>query len=347
MGDILKKKNRNPELDALKGLAILLVIIGHAIQYNIIEFKTNPFFNMIYSFHMPLFIFISGYIAYFTVKVQKIKDAISVINSKFKTLVIPFLSWYFIVNYLLRESYLKFDFSTYSLRLIENPEYGLWFFWILFLCFILLIVILTIQLVGFKFKNMILESGFCYLIALIIMILPFEIAGFKLLKWYFPFFITGYLISKYKDILVKYLNIVIQSSIILFPILLTQYKRSLDLDFFKYWEGLNGAEILAIDTLYRYLIAFTGIAVCFALIQGIKKLKIFDKLVWLGRYTMEIYAIQFYFISIVGTQYITQNLGISVLVVGLATIITLLASLFISLFFIRKSKILSFLLLGR
>lgn len=58
--------------------------------------------------------------------------------------------------------------------------------------------------------------------------------------------------------------------------------------------------------LYRYLIAFSGIAVCFAIIQAIKKLKLFERFVWLGRYTMEIYAIQFYFIGIVGTQYVTQ-----------------------------------------
>lgn len=49
-----KKKIRNPLYDNAKGFGILLVIWGHLFSLNGIPF------SIIYSFHMPLFFFISG-----------------------------------------------------------------------------------------------------------------------------------------------------------------------------------------------------------------------------------------------------------------------------------------------
>lgn len=53
-------QNRIAYIDALRGFAILLVIVGHLIQFNYSSGIENPIFNIIYSFHMPLFFFISG-----------------------------------------------------------------------------------------------------------------------------------------------------------------------------------------------------------------------------------------------------------------------------------------------
>lgn len=53
-------KERIQYIDAMRGFAILLVVIGHLIQYNFEDAFHNDIFNIIYSFHMPLFFFISG-----------------------------------------------------------------------------------------------------------------------------------------------------------------------------------------------------------------------------------------------------------------------------------------------
>lgn len=67
---ILKK--RIPELDFIKGIAIFLVVTGHVISQ---VWNTSPeiyensiLFRFCYSFHMPLFVFISGYICRMTIK---------------------------------------------------------------------------------------------------------------------------------------------------------------------------------------------------------------------------------------------------------------------------------------
>lgn len=42
-------------IDYMRGIAIILVVMGHLIQFN--GFPTsNPVFEFIYSFHMPLFL---------------------------------------------------------------------------------------------------------------------------------------------------------------------------------------------------------------------------------------------------------------------------------------------------
>lgn len=53
---------RNAYWDTVKALLIFLVVTGHCIQhFTQGDFWTNPVFTGIYIFHMPLFMFISGY----------------------------------------------------------------------------------------------------------------------------------------------------------------------------------------------------------------------------------------------------------------------------------------------
>ena len=46
---------RNTRIDIAKGIGIILVVLGHANLNMVLT-------NIIYLFHMPLFIFISGYL---------------------------------------------------------------------------------------------------------------------------------------------------------------------------------------------------------------------------------------------------------------------------------------------
>ena len=63
-----EKSNRIAYIDYLKFFAIVCVVIGHIIQYNDNNFDNNHLFRYIYSFHMPLFMMISGYISIFSNK---------------------------------------------------------------------------------------------------------------------------------------------------------------------------------------------------------------------------------------------------------------------------------------
>lgn len=63
------RKNRNQQIDILRGTAVLLMVWGHCIQFgsgseylqNNVFFQNNVF-KFIYTFHMPLFMALSGYL---------------------------------------------------------------------------------------------------------------------------------------------------------------------------------------------------------------------------------------------------------------------------------------------
>ena len=51
--------------DSLKGWLIILVVLGHAIQYTVGNGSEScHLWSLIYSFHMPAFVAISGFLAY-------------------------------------------------------------------------------------------------------------------------------------------------------------------------------------------------------------------------------------------------------------------------------------------
>ncbi len=61
---MLRTKQRDKTLDAMKGILIILVVLGHIIVnvYAPDNFAQNLLFRICYSFHMPAFIMVSGYL---------------------------------------------------------------------------------------------------------------------------------------------------------------------------------------------------------------------------------------------------------------------------------------------
>lgn len=94
---------RNVLLDAMRGMAIILVVLGHVGVCGDVR-------NWIYAFHMPLFFFISGYFC------NDQKPFGSFLYKKVKTLYFPFVSYYvlFVVfSHLLHQVDLThFDYSS-------------------------------------------------------------------------------------------------------------------------------------------------------------------------------------------------------------------------------------------
>ncbi len=123
--------NRVYEIDTLKIFAVLLVVLGH---------MNSPFTKLIFSFHMPLFLFISGFLfsPTYNLKSQAVKDS--------KRLLIPFFIFTalgLIVEVLkrsvLKRSFDGFDDVVFSSFISINshvPSYGfvLWFLPALFIC---------------------------------------------------------------------------------------------------------------------------------------------------------------------------------------------------------------------
>lgn len=87
----MSMRNRNEKIDALRGMAACLVAIGHAIQINVSDFDHNILFILIYSFFMPLFMFVSGLVSY---KPNE-EIGINIIKKRAIALLPPFFFVYF------------------------------------------------------------------------------------------------------------------------------------------------------------------------------------------------------------------------------------------------------------
>lgn len=126
---------RNENMDALKGFGILLVVIGHVCT------EMTGLVHWIYSFHMPLFFMISGYI-----EEEKMVNSnvgiLKYIMRKAKSLLYPYLIFSFIasIGSLIVLAYSKrWDvlwktvyMRVFGIRITENHIGAIWFLMVLF-----------------------------------------------------------------------------------------------------------------------------------------------------------------------------------------------------------------------
>ena len=64
MNGIGLKKQRIEYFDLLKGIAIFMVVMGHALTMCVRLLDSSFLFKLIGQVHMPVFFFISGYLTY-------------------------------------------------------------------------------------------------------------------------------------------------------------------------------------------------------------------------------------------------------------------------------------------
>lgn len=340
-------KKRSPYLDIIKAILILLVIIGHSIQYGsgstYLEkqlFFNNYLFKFIYSFHMPLFIMISGYLSYNSLNKNSLKETFI---SKFKSLIIPLFFWSiipFIIN-------LEFYSIIESLKLfIAVFSTNLWFLWSLFYINIL------VKLINKYFKDNIFIYILSFLITFILpntFVIKYFNFQFSLYSYLYFYFLIGYFYKKYnlEDKLNKLFNIkTLIINTIIFILLLIPFSTN---DYI-YVSGINimgNYKQLFID-LYRYLLGLLGSIELLLLIKLLlPKIKdnLKDKLLYLGKNTLGIYIIS----SIIHPYLlpiITKGLAnINYLFIFIESIIILIISIII-IELIKKNKFLSKYLLG-
>ena len=87
----LNSEGRRTYINLVRGAAIFLMLWGHCVQYcagKQFDFYENAAFKFIYSFHMPLFMLISGYLFFFSASKRSLPELIA---SRAKGLLHPIL----------------------------------------------------------------------------------------------------------------------------------------------------------------------------------------------------------------------------------------------------------------
>ena len=112
-------------IDNTKGFAILLVVLGHIVQFMYApgDYHQNVVFRYIYSFHMPLFFILSGMVTKI-IPPSSLKIVYEKLRKRFLQLIVPFFTWGII------RVIMSTDIPLYMIFL--KPDYSLWFLWVLF-----------------------------------------------------------------------------------------------------------------------------------------------------------------------------------------------------------------------
>lgn len=127
-------------IDALKGYAIILVVIGHVITYaNPDDFRENWLFSFIYAFHMPLFLFLSGYLVYqHPPGITKI-----FVYKKIRGLLYPYFVW--ISIFAIVANNLVVDGNIFNYFLLSILASDFWYLPVLFISFLILLCYIFIE----------------------------------------------------------------------------------------------------------------------------------------------------------------------------------------------------------
>lgn len=180
-------KQRNQLLDVAKGVAIILVVLGHAIQNsgsNTIALINLPIERFIVSFHMPLFMLISGYLFYYTMQRHSVKD---IIRNRMVMFSLPIFTVFVIKQIRCHIRHL----DTFIADIPKMLFGSLWFFWAMLLLTLLMCLIETIG------------KGKWYTYLLIIGLTLF-LPDNKFLRLYIfllPVFAVGFIACKHKNAL--------------------------------------------------------------------------------------------------------------------------------------------------
>ncbi|MBU3631648.1 acyltransferase family protein [Polynucleobacter sp. AP-Melu-500A-A1] len=302
---------RDTFLDIAKGLAIILVIVGHVIQGSSENFDDLLWFRVIYSFHMPLFVFLSGAVAAIAFQSDSVQHGIKANLQQAKTkiakaavrLLLPFIAWC-VINQLI---YHHSDNVMSALILaFRRPDTALWFLLAIFYCIVLaaLFNIFFSVIYELSTRGRLKEATKWICdgrVQIVLMILIWWAirehtprgAGLSLIRPYFIYYVLG--IGFYKYLYLKISTWKYLPAWIIFIALIPFWSRTAA-------DNIDGVTWipLALSYFYAGLVALSGSFLILGIAKwisetNIKLIKNF--LILCGQLSLGIYAIHYFFLA--------------------------------------------------
>ena len=302
---------RDTFLDIAKGLAIILVIVGHVIQGSSENFDDLLWFRVIYSFHMPLFVFLSGAVAALAFQSDSVQHGIRAALHQAKTkiakavvrLLLPFVSWC-VINQLI---YHHSDSVISALILaFRRPDTALWFLLAIFYCIVLVALFNIFFSVIYRLSTRGVLKGAAKWICdgrvqIALMMLIWWLirehtprgAGFSLIRPYFIYYVLG--IGFYKYLYLKISTWKYLPAWLIFIILIPFWSRTAA-------DNIDGVTWIPMELSYFYagLVALSGSFLILGIAKwisetNIKLLKSF--MILCGQLSLGIYAIHYFFLA--------------------------------------------------
>lgn len=290
-------KTRNEFVDSMRGVAMLLVILGHTMTGCTVDSQSSFLFNVVWSLQMPLFILISGYVTKYSNPICNASQLINYVKRRTIAYMLPFCVWSFLIRGIL---FAQYDYLNIK-YLLWHMDSGYWFLttiWTISMIFGLAgyvaerlgngsfikkqIVLLVVYLAGMFVLTVVgLAAGLAFF-------------AIKLTLYYMPFYYAGYLFGQFDETILaktmgrKVIDCMIAISFAFWLFITLR---------FSLYEVPDG--VFAIGGR-----AATSLAGCIAVTGLLRKqfLKTRGILPWLGRHSLEIYLVHYLCLCLIPTE---------------------------------------------
>ena len=197
-----KIDNRNQFVDIMRGIAMLLVILGHTMTGCTVDSQKSFLFNIIWSLQMPLFILISGFVTKYSRPISDGKGLWKYVKRRTVAYMLPWAVWSFLVRGIIfgEDGFLNVK------HLLWNMDSGYWFLatiWTISMIFgIASFIAERVSKENLLKKQTVLLG--CYLVGMVLLvgigaILGLSFFAIKLTLYYMPFYYAGFLYGQFDD----------------------------------------------------------------------------------------------------------------------------------------------------
>ncbi len=357
---------RDKAIDAVRGFAILLVMIGHCIVLNGLQSSDPYLYDVIKSVQMPLFMTVSGVLSGMALSRGK-KTDFRVIRKRAVSYLVPFFSWFvvvFLVTHIADGTISLALFGRELYELLMQTDKGLWFLMTLFV--IMLVVSLSQMLAdrlvtkcdgdgsmeggGKRALLLLIITGCFYVLFFVQGRSGFLFLSPSLTLQYMPYYVVGYLLYGYGQELMG--NLPLEKRKLCDSLLWTLWGISaISFLFLVIRYDLAKAPDGAGELLLQMMASLLGTFVCYFGMYRLAKKRELRVFSFLGIYTLEIYVLHFRFARLLPfalfgegkpSLYSARGIFYTICVFFVMSGCTALG-----IWLIQKSRLLTFLLFGK
>ena len=299
-------KQRNATVDYIRGIAILLVIIGHTVSNNgIVDYSGSGLYRVIFALQMPLFMLVSGYVTVYSKPIESAGMLGSFIGRRSLGYLLPWTVWTIFRGFAFG-GWAIGNIKSKLLSLLWNMDSGYWFLFSLWTICIAwgISSFCANKLTAKKFLRVVFCTAFSMLLAMLLLLVGIKAGitflNIKLTLYYIPYFFLGYIFASFStDIRAKKYyksieSIVVAASFVIFVCLSLRFN-----------VATSGETVIEIAT--RIICSLTG---CISLIyfasrfyEDFKTCSFAEKLnsvtVTAGKESLGLYLIHYLFLNVI------------------------------------------------
>ncbi len=355
-------KGRIPYFDLLKGVAIFMVVMGHALTMCIRGIDSAFAFKLIAQVHMPVFFFISGY---FTYKATAAGAwARPNLKKRFCQLIIPFLTMSTLWTVYFPHSPLQSPLATNLPDMLQSYwKSGYWFTLCLFelmlvywlLCFALSRIRRT------SLQVVLMLAVYAVLVALSVNFADEDAnvdwVGFGLLAQFYPVFMIGAMAHKLRGAFETacHSQTCITVSILAFAVIWYAIVYPWDMPWADNVPVTTAIRFVAMPLMhFALMVVMISLAEawsCRGMRPGVTPGVATRYFNWLGRESLAIYVCHYFFLfPLTPLQEPMRQLGLStvpLLVTAAVVAFAVIAVTMLAVAVIKRSRLLAFLLIGK